>query len=202
MTRLKASILPRVLAARANAKSLRIWCAASSTGQEPYSIAILLHEMEAQLRGWRIEIVATDLSHGVLEKARAGLYTQFEVQRGLPIQQLVRHFTQEGESWRLAPGIRSMVHFRPFNLLDDYGSLGTFDIVFCRNVLIYFEREAKSQVLDRIAKVLAPDGALFLGAAETIIGLTNSLQIVPGERGVYEAASAQTQADAPKLAVG
>lgn len=184
--RLKESILPRLVAARADQKRLSIWCAAASTGQEPYSIAILLKEMEAQLRGWRIDILGTDIAAGVLEKAKSGLYTQFEVQRGLPIQQLVRNFTQEGETWRLDAGIRAMVTYRQFNLLDDFSSLGTFDIVFCRNVLIYFDRESKTQVLDRIAKSMPADGALVLGAAETIIGLTDDLRPVHGERGIYE----------------
>jgi chemotaxis protein methyltransferase CheR len=201
--RLKVSILPRLLSARAETKRLNIWCAAASTGQEPYSIAIILKEMEAQLRGWRIDILGTDISAGVIEKAKAGIYTQFEVQRGLPIQQLVRNFTQEGEIWRLDAGIRAMVQFRQFNLLDDFAGLGTFDIIFCRNVLIYFDRETKTQVLDRIAKAMAPDGALLLGAAETIIGLTESLRFMQGERGIYEPVNqAAERSSPPRAAVG
>lgn len=190
--RLKSSVLPRLMAARADTKRLSIWCAACATGQEPYSIAILLKEMEAQLRGWRIDILGTDISSAVLEKAKAGLYTQFEVQRGLPIQRLVRYFTQEGESWRLDASIRAMVQYRVFNLLDEFSALGTFDIVFCRNVLIYFDRDTKANVLNRLSKVLSGDGCLALGAAETLVGLSDALRPVNGERGFYEAAAAPT----------
>jgi chemotaxis protein methyltransferase CheR len=200
--RLRASVLPRLIANRTHTKRLSIWCAAASTGQEPYSIAILLKEMDVQLRGWRIDILGTDISAAVLEKARAGLYTQFEVQRGLPIQRLVRYFTQEGESWRLDASIRAMVQFRQLNLLDDITSLCTFDIVFCRNVLIYFDRETKADVLNRLSKTLEPDGCLTLGAAETLVGLSDALRPVPGERGFYEAAPLQTAATAKAAAVG
>lgn len=185
--RLKTSVIPRLMAARADTKRISIWCAACSTGQEPFSIAILLKEMEAQLRGWRVEILGTDISTAVLEKAKAGLYTQFEVQRGLPIQRLVRYFTQEGESWRLDASIRAMVQFRQFNLLDDFGPLGPFDIVFCRNVLIYFDRETKADILNRLSKALAPDACLALGAAETLVGLGDAMRPLAGERGFYEA---------------
>lgn len=186
--RLKAVILPRLLKTRADVKRLSIWSSAASTGQEPYSIAMVLKELEQQFRGWKIDILATDISTGVLDKARAGLYSQFEVQRGLPIQLLVRHFSKQGELWRVEPPLRAMVEFRQLNLLDDFSNLGVFDIVFCRNVLIYFDRETKSQVLNRLCNVLAPDGALILGAAETVIGLTDQLRPMAGERGIYEPA--------------
>ncbi|WP_047309835.1 CheR family methyltransferase, partial [Rhodopseudomonas palustris] len=134
----KDSVIPELIKARAGRKSLRIWCAASSTGQEPYSLAMLLKEKAAELAGWRIEIIATDLSPEVLEKCKAGLYTQFEVQRGLPIQLLVKYFKQVGTMWQLNADVRSMVQFRQFNLLQDFTALGKFDVIFCRNVLIYF----------------------------------------------------------------
>ena len=184
--RLKGSILPKLMAARSESRRLNIWCAATSTGQEPYSLAIMFKELEAQLKGWKIDILATDISSAVLEKAKAGLSTQFGVQRGLPIQVLVKHFTQEGERWRIDPSLRAMVRFRQYNLLEDFSSLGTFDIIFCRNVLIYFDRELKSNILDRLPKVMAQDCALFLGAAETLIGLTDGFRLVPGERAIYE----------------
>lgn len=181
----RLTIMPALLAARKSSRSLRIWCAAAATGQEPYSLAMCLKEIEPDIVGWRIELLATDLSGEVLEKARSGLYTQFEVQRGLPIQLLIRHFSQSGELWQVAPEIRAMVRYRQLNLLADFSQLGTFDLIFCRNVLIYFDQEAKSDVLDRIARVTASDGYLVLGAAETVVGLTNRFKMVPDKRGLY-----------------
>ena len=185
---LNEAVLPALAQARAARRSLRIWCAASSTGQEPYSIAMCLKEAGAMLAGWRIEIVATDLSVGVLEKARTGVFSQFEVQRGLPIQMLVKYFAQNGELWQLNADIRSMVQFRQLNLLQDFSHLGTFDIVFCRNVLIYFDAPTKSRVLAALASLVAADGVVYLGGAETVLGLTDRLVPTLGERGVYEAA--------------
>jgi chemotaxis protein methyltransferase CheR len=182
---LKATVVPELLQARANRRALRIWCAASSTGQEPYSIAMCLKEMGAALTGWRVEIIATDLSQGVLEKSRAGLFSQFEVQRGLPIQLLVKHFVQTGELWQLNADVRAMVQFRQLNLLQDFSHLGVFDIIFCRNVLIYFDQDTKSNVFGRLAKVIEPDGFLMLGAAETVVGLTEAFRPCPDRRGLY-----------------
>ena len=182
---LKATILPELLQARAARRSLRIWCAASSTGQEPYSIAMCLKELGAALTGWRVEIIATDLSQGVLEKSRAGLFSQFEVQRGLPIPLLVKHFAQIGELWQLNADIRAMVQFRQLNLLQDFSHLGVFDIIFCRNVLIYFDQDTKTKVFSRLARVIEPDGFLMLGAAETVVGLTDTFKPYPDRRGLY-----------------
>ena len=179
------TIMPEILKARAGRKSLRIWCAAGSTGQEPYSLAMCLKEMSAATAGFRIEIIATDLSQEVLEKSKAGIYSQFEVQRGLPIQHLVKFFSQVGETWQIAPEIRDLVQFRPLNLLKDFAALGTFDMVFCRNVLIYFDQETKIGVLNRIAKQLPEDGYLALGAAETVVGLTDALKPMAERRGLY-----------------
>ncbi len=179
------AIMPALLAARANQRRIRIWCAAASTGQEPYSLAICLKEMGASLTGWRVEILATDLSLDVLEKATAGVYSQFEVQRGLPVQHLVKYFTQKGETWQISPEIRAMVQYRPFNLLQDFTQLGTFDVVFCRNVLIYFDQQSKIDILHRIAKLMPPDGFLVLGAAETVVGLTEAFKPLTDRRGVY-----------------
>lgn len=178
-------VLPQLLLARAAKKSLRIWNAACSTGQEPYSLAMLLKEEAAKMAGWRVEIMATDISHEVLEKAKAGLYSQFEVQRGLPIQLLMKHFQQVGEMWQIDSSIRAMVKFQPKNLLEDLGNLGKFDVIFCRNVLIYFDQPTKSQVLSQVHNILADDGALFLGGAETVLGICDSFKPVDGQRGVY-----------------
>ena len=178
-------IMPQLLSSRANRKTVRIWCAAGSTGQEPYSLAMSLKEMGAQLAGWRVEIVATDLSQEVLEKSRAGLYSQFEVQRGLPIQMLVKYFTQVGELWQINADIRAMVQHRQLNLLHDFSHLGVFDVIFCRNVLIYFDQETKAQAFSRLAKAMEPDGFFMLGAAETVVGLTTVFKPVAERRGVY-----------------
>jgi len=170
---LRDTMLPALLQARAARRALRIWCAASSTGQEPYSIAMLLKEMGAALSGWRIEIVATDLSQGVLEKSRAALFSQFEVQRGLPIQLLVKYFAQVGEMWQL-------------NLLQDFSHLGSFDVIFCRNVLIYFDQDTKIGIFERLARVVEPDGFMVLGAAESVVGISDAFKAHPDRRGLYQ----------------
>ena len=177
--------MPALLASRKNSRTIRIWCAAAACGQEPYSLAMCLKEIEAEIAGWRIEMLATDLSGEVLEKARAGLYTQFEVQRGLPIQLLIKYFAQIGELWQIAPDIRAMIKYRQLNLLADFSRLGMFDLIFCRNVLIYFDQDAKTDVLNRLARVTAYDGYLVLGAAETVVGLTDRFKMLPDKRGLY-----------------
>lgn len=178
-------VLPKLRETHAATKRVRIWCAAASSGQEPYSLAIILKELSAQWAGWTFEILGTDICTQVLDKARAGIYSQFEVQRGLPIRMLIKYFTQEGESWQIAKPIRDMVTYKEFNLLDSYRMLGQFDVIYCRNVLIYFDQETKSDVLNRMREVLAPTGVLFLGAAETVLGLTDRFKPVPGQRGMY-----------------
>jgi chemotaxis protein methyltransferase CheR len=193
----KSFVLPHLLRARAATRSIRIWSAACSSGQEPYSLAMILSEQRAQLAGWRIEILATDLSTEILDKAQAGLYSQFEVQRGLPIQLLVKYFKQQGERWQIDPAIRAIVSFRQLNLLDEMTALGRFDVIFCRNVLIYFDQPTKTLVLDRLSRQMAPDGHLYLGGAETVLGISDKLQPVPENRGVYGLA---TTAAAPRRA--
>lgn len=187
-------VLPEALARNAIRRRLRIWCAAASTGQEPYSIAMLLQEAGAKLAGWQVDIVATDISGEVIDKAKLGLYSQFEVQRGLPVQWLLKYFTQIGEQWQIAASLRSMVEFRQFNLLHGYEGLGTFDVIFCRNVLIYFDAPTKSEILARFGNSLVPGGALLLGAAETVIGLTDRLAPDAKHRGLYGHAPAPTTA--------
>ena len=181
----RSTIMPALVAARKSSRCIRIWCAAASTGQEPYSLAMCLKHMEREIAGWRIEILATDLSGEILEKARQGLYSQFEVQRGLPIQLLVKHFRQIGELWQIAPEIRAMVRYRQLNLLNDFMELGLFDAIFCRNVLIYFDQPTKVDVLNRLARVTASDGYLVLGAAETVVGVTDSFKTLADKRGLY-----------------
>ena len=182
---LRHRILPRLHAARPPGAPLRIWSAAASTGQEAYSIAIIAHELAAAMPGRRVEILGTDIAREMLQRARDGVYTQFEIQRGLPMQMLVKYFEKEQAQWRIKQVLRNAVTFKEMNLLGDIRSLGQFDVVFCRNVLIYFDAATKTGVLNTIAKQMAPDGVLFLGGAETVLGLTDSLRAVPGESGAY-----------------
>ena len=178
-------ILPALLKSRANQKRIRIWCAAASTGQEPYSIAMILKEEAYKLTGWKVDIVGTDLSREVLDRAREGIYNQFEVQRGLSTQLLNKYFTRVGDNWQISADIRSMVTYQEFNLLNSMIGLGKFDVIFCRNVLIYFDQETKGIVLNNLAKLLPPDGFLYLGSTETILGITNALHQSPDYRGIY-----------------
>jgi len=181
---LREHVIPQIVGS-SSSKRLRIWCAAASTGQEPYSVAIVLKEMAAQLRGWTTEIIATDISNEVLIRARKGVYTQFEVQRGLPIKQLMTYFTKNGDMWEINAEMRGMVKFEYLNLLKDFGRLGQFDVVFCRNVLIYFDETTKRDVLKRIAQRTSAGGYLVLGAAETIMGLSGDFSTVPGKQGLW-----------------
>ncbi len=178
-------ILPHLIRTRVPRKSFRIWCAAASGGQEPYSLAIILKEHAAQLAGWRTEILGTDISTEILAKAKAGVYSQFEVQRGLPVQLMVKYFKKHEDIWKIDNAVRNMVQYREFNLLGNLKALGRFDVVFCRNVLIYFDPPTKKQVLDQIATLMPEDGLLFLGGAETVIGVTDKFKPVPGQRGIY-----------------
>src|SRR5436190_11288723 len=198
---LRQTVLPELVQARANRRSLRVWCAASSTGQEPYSIAMCIKEF-APLAGWRVEIVATDLSQGVLEKSKAGIFSQFEVQRGLPIQMLVKYFKQTGELWQLNAEIRAMVQHRQLNLLQDFSHLGVFDVIFCRNVLIYFDQDTKINIFNRLAKATEPDGFLVLGAAETVVGLTDVFKPYPERRGLYQPSGARAAPKTPAIGIG
>jgi chemotaxis protein methyltransferase CheR len=180
---LRGEVLPKLHKMHPAGRPLRIWSAAASSGQEPYSIAITV--AEAALAGRRVEIIGTDISTEQIARAKEGLYTQFEAQRGLPIQSLMKHFAKEGTGWRVAPAIRKLVEFREWNLLDDMRPLGTFDIVFCRNVLIYFDPVTKKKVLDAIWARLDPSGYLYLGGAETTLGVTDLFVACPNARQVY-----------------
>ncbi|PGH58211.1 chemotaxis protein CheR [Azospirillum palustre] len=178
-------VLPKLMEARAAKRSLRIWSAACSSGQEAYSLSMILNDEAAKLAGWRIEIVGTDISAEMVERAKAGVYTQFEVQRGLPITMLVKHFKQNGDKWQISQQLRQMASFREWNLLGDLSALGQFDIVFCRNVLIYFDQPTKAKVLESISRQMPQDGVLYLGGAETVLGITDKFKPVEGQRGLY-----------------
>ncbi|MFG1205149.1 protein-glutamate O-methyltransferase CheR [Xanthobacter aminoxidans] len=179
------SLLPALCAARLKTHTLRIWCAAASTGQEPYSIAMMLAEKPELTGGRRVQIIGTDISSEVLERARAGRYNQFEVQRGLSVQQLLKYFVKSGDWWEVVPQLKAMIEYRKFNLLDPFGGLGTFDLIMCRNVLIYFDVPTKADILARMSRQLAPDGFLQLGGAETAIGICDAFRPLPDHRGTY-----------------
>jgi len=187
-------VLPALIENRQSTKRLRIWCAAASSGQEPYSIAMILKEMSAKLADWKIEILGTDISLEILERAKSGVYTQFEVQRGVPTNFLLTYFERAGEQWKIIDPIRSMVQYRPFNLLDNPSVLGKFDVVFCRNVLIYFDEPTKSRILGDISGMLAPDGALLLGGAESVLGLCQAFETSVGQRGIYRLTDGESAA--------
>lgn len=172
-------LLPELIASRKDERRLRIWSAGCSTGQEPYSLAMMIDEQMRQLAGWQIEIVATDLSRSVVETAKRGLYSQFEVQRGLPVTSLLRYFHRQGEQWSVSDYLRAKVTFRTQNLISSFRDLGRFDVILCRNVLIYFDVETKKRVLTNLAAALNDDGILALGAAERVAGVCEDLHADP-----------------------
>ena len=163
---LRQSVLPRLLASRAQGKRLRIWSAACAAGHEAYSIAILLSELGLTREGWNIDLVATDLSSEAIQRAEAGRYTSYEIERGLDAHAM-RYFRRDRSEWLVDAALRRMVSFRRFNLLDSFGWLDEIDLVFCRNVLMYFDPATRGDVLERIADSMAPDGVLLLGENET-----------------------------------
>ncbi len=192
-------VLPR-LAQNRTSRKIRIWSAASSSGQEAYSLAMLLLEQQSKWAGWTIEIIGTDLSGEMVQKAQSGIYTQFEVQRGLPITHLVKYFTKQGDKWQIKDELRRMVQFREMNLLHDFGAMGVFDVVFCRNVLIYFDPPTKGKVLHAVAGVMAPDAVLYLGGAETVLGITDKFKLADGQRGMYVLSSYKDAVVSPAAA--
>jgi len=184
---LLGSALTRLERARSGSKRLRIWCAGCSTGQEAYSIAMRFAEQKLRWKGWSIDIVATDVSRAAIERARRGLYSQFEVQRGLAVTQMMRWFAERpGEGWQLAEEIRRMVRFEVRSLLElAPPPAASFDILLCRNVLLYFCENRRRTVFARLAGAAAPDAVLMLGAGETVIGQTEAFVADPDCRGLY-----------------
>jgi chemotaxis protein methyltransferase CheR len=173
---LKKTVLPKIIELRRAQRQLNIWCAASSSGQEPYSIAILLKEYFPELAGWRVTLSATDISQEMLTRSRAGRYSQVEVNRGLPTPLLLKWFRQEAGSWQLDEQIRGMVRFTQLNLAQPWPAMPQWDLIFLRNVMIYFDINMKKEILSHISRVLSPDGYLLLGGAETTLNLDNSFQ--------------------------
>jgi chemotaxis protein methyltransferase CheR len=190
---LRTTVLPELIRRRKNEKRLDVWCAACSTGQEPYSLALLLRERFPELAGWRVGILATDLSSDVLARAKEGRFSQLEVNRGLPAGLLVKYFRQQGSTWELSEEVRRAVEFRPLNLVRPWPPLPRMDLVFLRNVLIYFDVETKKAVLDRVSSLLRPDGYLLLGGAETTLNLSDTIRRVEDLKGGFY----QTRTDCP-----
>jgi len=183
------TFIPEIVKTRQSTRTLRIWCAACSTGQEPYSIAMMLMEnFPTLIANWQIEFLCTDIDNQVLKRAQDGIYSSFEVQRGLTPVLLRKYFEQlNSNQWKIREPLRQMMTFKQLNLLADYGPIGLFDIIMCRNVLIYFETDTKRKILERLSRHLASHGCLFLGAAETIIGITQKYQRATGTRSaVYQ----------------
>ncbi|HUO54478.1 MAG TPA: protein-glutamate O-methyltransferase CheR [Rhodoblastus sp.] len=197
----RQAILPELLKARARTRKIRLWSAACSTGQEPYSLAMILDEEARGLAGWSVDIVATDIAESVLKRAREGLYSHFEAQRGVPMSHLVRYFTKRKDQWAINQSIKARVDFRQQNLMADFSQLGVFDVIFCRNVLIYFAPEQKRDVLARLARALAPDGFLVLGAAESVIGYSTEFR-PHGENRVVLTRRAIGESSLPRGAMG
>jgi chemotaxis protein methyltransferase CheR len=182
---LRRVIIPELMAERAVPRRLTFWSAASSSGQEAYSIAMTIAEEFGGLPGWTISILGTDISTAILERARAGRYSQLEINRGLPAKYLTKYFKREGTDWVISPEIRRMVEFREIILTEPWRTLPKFDVIFFRNVLIYFEVEKKREIFGRIVTALKPDGYLMLGAAETTYGLCDSFARVTWDKTAY-----------------
>lgn len=178
---LQSVVLPALISAKAAERRLRIWCAACSTGQEPYSIAMLLREQFPELRNWNVQVLATDISTLVLERAQRGHYSQLEINRGLPAKLLARYFSREGLEWVISDELRRSVEFRTFNLAEPWREFPACDVIFVRNVLIYFDVETKKQILGRMRRCLRDDGYLFLGGAETTLNLDDNFERVQYE---------------------
>ncbi len=180
---LRDHVLPELIASRAETRQLNVWCAASSTGQEPYTVAMIIRDGFPELRDWQLSFVATDISSAVMDRAREGFYSQLEINRGLPARMLVRYFEQVGAEWRVKDALRSMVDFRQLNLIGEWPSLPRFDLVFVRNVFIYFDTETKKKVLTNMKATMAQDAFLFLGNAETTLSIDDDFKRVKFDRG-------------------
>jgi chemotaxis protein methyltransferase CheR len=169
-------VLPELLKARGAHRVLNVWSAACSTGQEPYSLAMVLRDAIPDLASWKVRIFATDLSSAVLERAKQGRFTQLEMNRGLPAPMLVKNFAQEGLEWQVKPEVRALIDFRQMNLCEPWPAFPPMDLVFMRNVLIYFDIATKKRIFGRLREVLRPDGYLFLGAAETTLNIDDTFE--------------------------
>jgi len=181
----KCVVIPDTMKSNDMTRSIRIGTAVCSTGQQPYTISMLLCEMAPVLQQWDVRIIATDIADGALARAKAGIYSQFEVQRGMPIRYLTRFFSQRGTEWEIKQEAKRLVEFRQLNLLSGFSHLGIFDIIFCRNVLIYFDTETKARIMGQFAKILASSGVFFLGGSETPFGITEEFVRIETAKGIY-----------------
>lgn len=181
-------ILPEIAQRRAETRRISIWCAGCSTGQEVHSIAMLLAESPDRWRGWDISILGTDVSNRAIAHARKGLYSQFEVQRGLGIAQMLRHFDETERGWQLHESTRSMSRFQRHNILHEPPARRSFDLILCRNVLLYFDQATRERAFSRLAEAIAEDGFLMLGAGETVVGQTRSFSPVTRRASIYQIA--------------
>lgn len=182
---LRSTIVPELIRLQSVRRTLNIWSAACSTGQEAYSIAMLLREHFPELAAWKVSILGTDLSDEVLEKARAASFSQIEINRGLPAVFVAKYFRRDGVQWQLAPQVRGMATFSKFNLIERWPAMPSMDVVFLRNVLIYFSPDSKKRILARLRRVMAPHATLFLGAAETTMGLDDAFARVQLNNSVF-----------------
>jgi chemotaxis protein methyltransferase CheR len=182
---LKKVVLPDLIKRRTASRQLNIWCAAASSGQEPYTIVLLLRESFPELSAWKVNFLATDISREMLNRCREGCYSQLEVNRGLPAALLVKYFRKIGTEWQIKEGLRRLIDFRQMNLAQAWPVLPPMDIIFMRNVLIYFDIETKKNILTRVRKALKPDGYFFLGGAETTLNLDDSFKRVQIEKTAY-----------------
>jgi len=181
---IRKEIIPEIMKARANTKNLHIWCGACSSGQEPYSLAMLIHEHFTMLDSWKVNIMATDLSDDILGKARSGCYGPLEINRGLPAPLMVKYFERNGTDWKVKEVLRNMITFRQLNLIGTWGAMAHLDLIMLRNVLIYFDQGTKRSILGQIRRLLRPDGYLFLGSAETTFNIDNAFERVMFGRAV------------------
>lgn len=191
-TQLTNSIAGPLREARLNQRRLRIWSAGCSTGQEVYSLAMSFAERPDLWDGWIIDILGTDVSRLAIDRSRAGIYSQFEIQRGLPVRQMLRWFESRQEDWHAVPEIRRRVGFQVHSLLDPAPGMLAFDVILCRNVLIYFSQAVRTGVFERLCKAITPDGVLMLGAGETVLGQTRLFESNPDARGLYRLAQGST----------
>lgn len=178
-------VLPHIAKQRKEERTLSILCAGCSTGQEALSLGMMLLEQKSRWAGWKLEITGTDISHGAIASARASTYSQFEIQRGLPVAQMLTHFTETPMGWEANEELRALMRFRVHNLLDPKPAIGSFDLILCRNVLLYFDLATRQRAFARLMEVLRPDGWIMLGAGETIVGHTDHLALVKGGIGLY-----------------
>jgi|MDSW01.1.fsa_nt_gb chemotaxis protein methyltransferase CheR len=184
---MKEVVMPALLEKRASQHSLNLWCAACSSGQEPYTVTMLMRENFPQLQSWNVRFIATDISNQILNRAREGKFSQLEVNRGLPAPLLLKHFEKQGLEWQIKPQLRSSIEFRKLNLIDNWPPMPKMDVVFLRNVLIYFDVETKRRILGEVRKLLNPDGFLFLGAAEMPMSIDNAFERIDYPRsGCYK----------------